>query len=708
MARRILLADDSVTAQNMGRRILTDAGYEVVTVNNGSAALKKIAENKPDLIVLDVYMPGYGGLEVCQRVKENPESRRIPVLLTVGKLEPFKADEARRVGADSFIIKPFEATELLTVLTKLEDKIVAQPQPQKSGRFAKALAAVEQSDRADRFGDQETGWKSRLIIPSPNATPRAEEEAPATVAAASPDPQEAEAVKPVEPPHGFERPIPAGLPADITPEEIAAITAAAAAFGGNAELPAIPEAVVQSAVVSQEVATPEAAAVQTSEAEAPEVTMASGPVASPEIAAEVPAVFEAVASDEALRAQVRQDEVEVGQDENRGIEDHQTETLAALTQLPPATSNSEVTTNSEIQISEPSQPAAGDAEVMAAIASLAPTNGHAIEGIQPGGRSSSGTGHTASSAYTSAVAAEVISGPRWIAEPVEMALEESKLTLHQEMEQVHAARASAATANLSAAIAAASSIPVAVLEPAVFEPIASVPVMHEPVVSDAIGPSLETVITAQASTGSAIPAASTPAAIAAEANVIESEVPASGIISGSTEASTVQTNEPVVAEESAYAAAASAGAVAEQATPIEAVSTTTAVPQNDATAEAESAPPRDAELAAAWQNWKHIRESFVGSRPLAPAAESPAEAKSEHEEKPAAVQSTGGDAVAEQREIEAEPVESEEATSDAPEESSAIASIVDSMLAELRPKLVEEIAKKMNSEKKEKDKKKKK
>ena len=101
LARRILLADDSVTAQNMGRRILTDAGYEVVTVNNGSAALKKIAENKPDLIVLDVYMPGYGGLEVCQRVKENPETRPIPVLLTVGKLEPFKAEEARRVGADA-------------------------------------------------------------------------------------------------------------------------------------------------------------------------------------------------------------------------------------------------------------------------------------------------------------------------------------------------------------------------------------------------------------------------------------------------------------------------------------------------------------------------------------------------------------------------------------------------------------------------------
>ncbi len=75
MARTVLLADDSVTAQNMGRRILMDAGYEVITVNNGSAALKKIHENKPDLIVLDVYMPGYGGLEVCQRLKADELAR---------------------------------------------------------------------------------------------------------------------------------------------------------------------------------------------------------------------------------------------------------------------------------------------------------------------------------------------------------------------------------------------------------------------------------------------------------------------------------------------------------------------------------------------------------------------------------------------------------------------------------------------------------
>lgn len=136
MPRTVLLADDSVTAQNMGRRILTDAGYEVITVNNGSAALKKIHEIRPDLIVLDVYMPGYGGLEVCQRLKESGDTTKIPVLLSVGKMEPFKADEAKRVRADAHIVKPFEASELLAALAKLEDRIVPQAESSK-GRKSK-------------------------------------------------------------------------------------------------------------------------------------------------------------------------------------------------------------------------------------------------------------------------------------------------------------------------------------------------------------------------------------------------------------------------------------------------------------------------------------------------------------------------------------------------------------------------------------------
>jgi len=172
LARKILLADDSVTAQNMGRKILTDAGYEVTTVNNGSAALKKIAEHKPDLIVLDVYMPGYSGLEVCQRIKETKETSRIPILLTVGKLEPFKPEEARKARADGYIVKPFEASELLVALTKLEDKIVPQAEPYKPGRFAKAIAAAERfNDGEESFGDKDSGWKNRIKFPSGPARP---------------------------------------------------------------------------------------------------------------------------------------------------------------------------------------------------------------------------------------------------------------------------------------------------------------------------------------------------------------------------------------------------------------------------------------------------------------------------------------------------------------------------------------------------------
>lgn len=240
MARKILLADDSVTAQNMGRKILADAGYEVITVNNGSAALKKIAETKPDLIVLDVYMPGYSGLEVCQRLKEAQETSRIPVLLTVGKLEPFKPEEAKRVRADSYIVKPFEASELLSALTKLEDKIVPRAESSKPGRFARNIAAIEEG-RYDQpiAPDEESSWKNRIAFPSGKKEKSAEPEDgndPAIYNALNKD---LRTVVEIAPPHqapsatnegrvDLAALAPQGLPTEVTPEEIAALAAAAA------------------------------------------------------------------------------------------------------------------------------------------------------------------------------------------------------------------------------------------------------------------------------------------------------------------------------------------------------------------------------------------------------------------------------------------------------------------------------------------------
>ena len=190
MARKVLLADDSVTAQNMGRRIMTDAGYEVITVNNGSAALKKIHENQPDLIVLDVYMPGYGGLEVCQRLKENEATMKIPVLLTVGKMESFKVEEAKRVHADGHIIKPFDASELLSALTKLEDKIV----PSENGRGRRGKSEGKKSrtanDPAVHFDDSHTEQIEHLarVRHRSQAEPVADEARASSVAQPAADP----------------------------------------------------------------------------------------------------------------------------------------------------------------------------------------------------------------------------------------------------------------------------------------------------------------------------------------------------------------------------------------------------------------------------------------------------------------------------------------------------------------------------------------
>jgi CheY-like chemotaxis protein len=149
---RILFADDSMTAQNMGKKILSEAGYDVVAVSNGAAAVKKIAEQKPDIIILDVYMPGYSGLEVCEKVRGSLDTVKTPVLLTVGKMEPYKPEDANRVKADGVIIKPFEASDLLAIMKKFEERIGNAPPPpmvQQTELMERQYAEDENAARAE-------------------------------------------------------------------------------------------------------------------------------------------------------------------------------------------------------------------------------------------------------------------------------------------------------------------------------------------------------------------------------------------------------------------------------------------------------------------------------------------------------------------------------------------------------------------------------
>jgi CheY-like chemotaxis protein len=122
---RILLADDSSTAQKMAEKFLEGAGHEVIAVSNGAQALKKIKAEKLDLAILDIFMPGYNGLEVCDKIRVVDETANLPVILTVGKMEHHSPGDAERVRAEGVIIKPFEEKDLLAAVKKIEDKIAA-------------------------------------------------------------------------------------------------------------------------------------------------------------------------------------------------------------------------------------------------------------------------------------------------------------------------------------------------------------------------------------------------------------------------------------------------------------------------------------------------------------------------------------------------------------------------------------------------------
>lgn len=108
--RKLLLADDSPTIQKVISLTFEDEGFEVVAVGDGAQALRALAdEPPPDVVLADVVMPGPDGYELCERIKRDARLRGVPVVLLVGTFEPFNEAEARRVGADTVLTKPFQS-----------------------------------------------------------------------------------------------------------------------------------------------------------------------------------------------------------------------------------------------------------------------------------------------------------------------------------------------------------------------------------------------------------------------------------------------------------------------------------------------------------------------------------------------------------------------------------------------------------------------
>ncbi|HYW44411.1 MAG TPA: response regulator [Bryobacteraceae bacterium] len=149
---RILLVDDSPHAQRMGERILSEEGYEVVTVSNADSALIRLDDVDPDVVLADTVMPGRTGYEICQYLKMSPRHRHVRVILTAGVLEPLDESQTRRVEADGTLKKPFEASALLAAVKPL----------------AEAAAAARAEIQGSGAAGQGSGTEAP---PSPNVAP---------------------------------------------------------------------------------------------------------------------------------------------------------------------------------------------------------------------------------------------------------------------------------------------------------------------------------------------------------------------------------------------------------------------------------------------------------------------------------------------------------------------------------------------------------
>jgi CheY-like chemotaxis protein len=115
---KILVADDNSNIQRMVGLALKDQGIDVVAVGNGEAAVRKISDIHPDLVLADVFMPVRNGYEVCQYVKSDSALSHIPVILLVGAFDPLDEQEAQRVGADGVLKKPFVPPDPLISMVK--------------------------------------------------------------------------------------------------------------------------------------------------------------------------------------------------------------------------------------------------------------------------------------------------------------------------------------------------------------------------------------------------------------------------------------------------------------------------------------------------------------------------------------------------------------------------------------------------------------
>jgi CheY-like chemotaxis protein len=167
MRRTILLADDSPTIRKLVTQTFADGDFDVVSVSNGDAAIKALEENKPSVVLADIYMPGKNGYEVCSYVRNHPQLKATPVVLLVGAFDAFDEATAKQSGATANITKPFEPGSLIDLVTSVLPPASAENEPE--------APSVGSADDTDLLGLNEI-FKKVEVPSAPSVRSISEEE----------------------------------------------------------------------------------------------------------------------------------------------------------------------------------------------------------------------------------------------------------------------------------------------------------------------------------------------------------------------------------------------------------------------------------------------------------------------------------------------------------------------------------------------------
>src|SRR3954447_8306477 len=140
---RVLVADDNPQGVELLEAYLADSGCEVASAFDGDETLRKVREWRPDLVLLDVMMPKTSGFEVCKRLKADPATRDIAVLMITALDQPSDVDRGVDAGTDDFLTKPINQTDLLRRLRALLQS------RGRSGDLERTIAYMDAIDRGE-------------------------------------------------------------------------------------------------------------------------------------------------------------------------------------------------------------------------------------------------------------------------------------------------------------------------------------------------------------------------------------------------------------------------------------------------------------------------------------------------------------------------------------------------------------------------------